>query len=174
MKIPLVRALAWLACGGGLWLALGGCAAVAPPHGIPNFSQVAPGLWRGGQPTADGWKHLQSLGVKRAVKLNTEEESSDAAAMAPGIEIIPLPITRAEQTIGKPDRATLAAAIAAMERPGTFVHCEHGEDRTGLVVGAYRVKIQYWTKHAAYQEMKAQGFHPLLLGLYRSWQHDVP
>ena len=41
------------------------------------------------------------------------------------------------------------------------------------VVGAYRVKVEHWTKSAAYQEMKAHGFHPMLRGLYWSWQEDV-
>ncbi|MEO6568491.1 MAG: hypothetical protein ABIO94_06975, partial [Opitutaceae bacterium] len=131
------------------------------------------GVWRGGQPTTEGWRHLKSLGVKWDVKLNPERQSSDAEAEAHGIQIIYLPISWVHEILAKPARMTLAAAVSALTRTNTFVHCEHGEDRTGLVVGAYRVMIEHWTKHAAYQEMKAHGFHPLLLGLYRSWQQDV-
>ena len=155
-------------------LSLCGCASTAAPHGIANFSPVKPGVWRGGQPTAAGWKHLRTLGVKWAVKLNTEHEASDDEAKASGIEVIYLPITLAQQTIGKPRSNTLAAAVSALQRDGTFVHCQHGQDRTGLVVGAYRVRAEHWTKQAAYQEMKAHGYHPLLRGLYWSWQEDVP
>ena len=154
-------------------LTLFGCVSTAAPHGIPNFSQVRPGVWRGGQPTGSGWEYLKSLGVKWDVKLNTENEASDDGAKAHGIQVIYLPITLMQQTVGKPDATTLNVAVSAIERDGTFVHCQHGQDRTGLLVGAYRVKVEHWTKSAAYQEMKAHGFHPMLRGLYRSWQEDV-
>ncbi|MEO6244868.1 MAG: hypothetical protein ABIQ12_05490, partial [Opitutaceae bacterium] len=165
MKSSLAIAVAWLAMAGGPWESTGWSATDPAPHGIPKFSQVAPGVWRGGQPTAEGWRYLKSLGVKWDVKLNPERQSSDAEAEAHGIEIIYLPISWVHQILAKPARTTLAAAVSALTRTNTFVHCEHGEDRTGLVVGAYRVMIEHWTKHAAYQEMKAHGFHPLLLGL---------
>ena len=80
-----------LAC--GAWLAFCGCASIAPAPGIPNLSQVALGVWRGGQPTAAGWEHLKSLGVKWDVKLNTEHEASDNEAKLHGIEVIYLPIS---------------------------------------------------------------------------------
>ena len=63
--------------------------------------------------------------------------------------------------------------IPAVLSEGTYVHCEHGQDRTGLIIGAYRVRVQRWSKSQAYQEMKAHGFHPLLHGLYSSWLEDV-
>jgi protein tyrosine/serine phosphatase len=147
---------------------------MAAPQDIPNFSQVKTGVWRGGQPTANGWELLKSLGVKWVVKLNTEDEASDEAAKATGMQVLYLPMTTIQQTIGKPLSTTLNAAVSALEREGTFVHCQHGQDRTGLVVGAYRVKVEHWTKAAAYKEMKAHGFHPMLRGLYWSWQEDVP
>lgn len=151
-----------------------GSVSKAAPEAIPNFSQVKIGVWRGGQPTAEGWKQLKSLGVKWVVKHNTERESSDNLAKSNGMQVIHLPITLKQQTIGKPKSKTLNAAVSALGREGTFVHCLHGEDRTGLVVGAYRVKVEQWTKIDAYEEMKLHGFHPMLRGLYWSWQEDVP
>jgi hypothetical protein len=152
---------------------LSGCVTPPPPSGIPNFAQVEPGLWRGGQPTTEGWAQLKALGVKWDVKLNTIHEASDDAARALGIQVIYLPITFVEQTLGKPAPERLAAAVEALKRPGTYVHCQHGQDRTGLVVGAFRVEVGKWSKAAACAEMKAHGFHPLLRGLYWSWQEDV-
>jgi hypothetical protein len=155
-------------------LFLCGNVSMAAPEDIPNFSQVKTGVWRGGQPTAAGWKHLKSLGVIWVVKLNTKHEASDDLAKANGMQVLYLPMTTAQQTIGKPRSRTLNAAVSALEREGTFVHCQHGLDRTGLVVGAYRVKVEHWSKTAAYEEMKVHGFHPVLRGLYWSWQEDVP
>ena len=168
----LLAALGLLA--GSAALALGGDTAPAAAHGIPHFAQVEPGVWRGGQPNAAGWEYLKSLGVKREMKLNARKEAADELAATNGIQIIYLPITLKQQTIGKPKAADLNAAVAAIKPDGTFVHCQHGQDRTGLVIGAYRVKVRHWTKTAAYKEMQAHGFHPLLRGLYWSWQEDVP
>ena len=33
-------------------------------NGIPNFREVAPGVYRGGQPTTAGWAFLKSKGVR--------------------------------------------------------------------------------------------------------------
>lgn len=39
----------------------------------------------------------------------------------------------------------------------TYVHCRHGRERTGLIVGAYRILIQKWPKKAAIKEMEKMG-----------------
>lgn len=142
-------------------------------HGIPNLAQVEPGIWRGGQPTAEGWKWLASQGVVLDIKLNPDDEGSDAAAVQCGMMVMPAPITTTEQTVGKPSRDKIILAVMAIG-PGAFIHCTHGQDRTGLVIGAYRVMFENWTKDAAWREMVANGFHPELLGLTRSWTEDVP
>jgi hypothetical protein len=41
-----------------------------------------------------------------------------------------------------------------------FVHCQKGEDRTGLVVGLYRVLNQKWAPQDAWNEMFKFGYHP--------------
>jgi hypothetical protein len=142
-------------------------------HGIPNLSQVEPGVWRGGQPTAEGWKWLASQGVILDIKLNPDSEGSDADAGQYGITVMYDPITTAEQTVGKPERDKIIFAVMPIG-PGTFIHCTHGQDRTGIVIGAYRVMVEDWSKDAAYKEMITNGFHPALYGLCRSWQEDVP
>ena len=174
MKRPKLKTVTRVAVAAGALLGLGSCASDPATHGIPNFAPVGPGVWRGGQPNAEGWEYLKSLGVRRDVKLNTGGADADALASSNGMQVVYLPITFAQQTVGKPPPGQLAAAVAAIEPDGTFVHCERGQDRTGLVIGAYRVQTEHWTKAAAYQEMAAFGFHPLLRGLYWAWEEDVP
>lgn len=147
---------------------LSGCASI---ESVPNLRQVSPGIWRGGQPTEQGWRDLQALGVRHVIKLNTGAE--DATASDLGMRVEWFPITAAAQTVGKPAPGSVLAAASRI-RPGTFIHCTHGRDRTGLVVGAYRVCGEGWSKGQAYQEMRALGFRPALRGLYWSWQEDVP
>jgi hypothetical protein len=138
-------------------------------HGVPNLAQVESGIWRGGQPTAEGWSYLKSVGITKSVKLNV---GKDALAESNGISVVYLPIDWAEQTIWKPQRSTVELAVHSISN-GTFVHCLHGQDRTGLIIGVYRVEIEKWKKEVAEREMLTNGFHKELLGLWRYWEEDV-
>jgi hypothetical protein len=61
-------------------------------HGIPNLFAVEQDILRGGQPNVDGWTYLKSQGVICVIKLNTEEEGSDAVAEALGMVVHRFPI----------------------------------------------------------------------------------
>lgn len=156
---------------------LAGCSSPAPdpwpplPTGssnsIPAFSQVEPGIYRGGQPDAAGWVYLRSIGVSNVIALHTEDERSDSDATALGLKVWPIPIATLAQLEDGPDPAAMRRAVACMV-PGTFVHCDRGRDRTGLVVGLYRLK-EGWPKQAAWAEMLGHGYHPALRGLTDFW-----
>jgi len=160
-----------------LGLALVGCS-TAPTfvrHNIPNFRPVPDnlGVYRGGQPKSHaGWAYLHSLGVSNVVKLNLESDASDNEARALGMTVHYFPIATHHQLLLKPDRQTVSNAVAAIT-PGTYVHCKHGRDRTGLIVGCKRVWQDGWAKTNAWNEMIADGFHPALHGLTQFWNDDV-
>ena len=149
-----------------------GCATMPIRNGIPNLASVVPGIYRGGQPDASGWAWLRAQGVTNVIKLNEESEGSDAECERLGMIVHRYPISLEEQTIGKPPAFKLHGAAANI-KPGTFVHCSHGQDRTGLVIAAWRV-ANGWHKETAKTEMILHGFHPLLRGLMWSWEQDVP
>ena len=148
-------------------------------HGVPNLSLVAPGLYRSGEPsTPEAWAYVKSLGVKQVVKLNFEREGSDDGARQAGLEVLYVPIQpegdkdvfdNLKNTFVKPSETDLRTALYYLES-GTLVHCTHGQDRTGLVVGLYRLKHGA-SKEAAYKEMLEHGFHPELHGLHEYWEH---
>jgi hypothetical protein len=143
-------------------------------HGIPNLREVHPGLWRSGQPTtAEQWRYLKDLGVANVLKLNYDSEGSDAEATEAGLGVYAMSIQPSGDgnIFKQPDPEMLENAEAVTELPGTLVHCTHGQDRTGLVVGRHRVLHDGWSKDAADQEMRAHGFHPALHGLHESWEH---
>ncbi len=160
-----------------------GCVSSPRTHGIPNFSIVEPGVYRGGQPDKEGWRYLYSLGVREDLKLNSEAEGSDDYARSLGMQVYYEPITLPQQMGWAPlDRETIfqdvwrmsGSAVASarpisLQRP-IFVHCKNGWDRTGLVVGAYRVWVCGWTKDRAETEMLARGFHRELKGLEKCWE----
>lgn len=150
---------------GSIVLALTGCA----HDDLPNFAEVETGIYRGGQPTAEGWEKLKAMGVTDDLKLNPESEASDDQAQyVDGVWLHYWPINLWEQTFGEPKRWALNCAVSSIH-PGTYIHCSHGQDRTGLIVGLYRLQVEHWSKCSAYAEMRAHGFHPELFGLQRAW-----
>ena len=142
-------------------------------HGIPNLHTVAPGILRGGQPESEGWEYLRSVGITNILKLNTSSEGSDDGAVALGMTVNYFPIDKIHQIALKPNPEYVRAAVGKIQ-PGTFVHCLHGEDRTGLIVGCYRVWVQGAKKSDAYKEMNALGFHATIEhGLNEFWEDNV-
>lgn len=153
------------------------CSTVSPvpttvTNGIPNFAIVDPGIYRGGQPTIEGWQYLKSIGVTNVIKLNERDESSDRQAIELGLKIFYHPINLADQAILKPNKADVFKAVSQITT-NTYIHCEHGQDRTGLIVGIYRIQVNHWTKQKAYDEMLTHGFHKILHGLDDFWEDDV-
>lgn len=143
--------------------------------GIPHFKEVAPGVYRGGQPTAEGWVYLKAQGVKTVVKLDLPSEGSDADAVKLGMTVVDAsgPPSDIGSVLRAPKPEKLRLAVDALQneelRP-VFVHCRNGQDRTGLVVGLFRVLHDHYTKAAAYKEMRANKFHPALHGLHEFWE----
>jgi hypothetical protein len=139
-----------------------------------HVQEVEPGLWRSNQPTTRlDWLKIRDLGVKYVVKLNMPSEGSDDGAREIGLIVYELGIEPRGDlaSITKlPDEKLLRAAEAVIDDGGgVLVHCTHGEDRTGLVIGRHRVLADGWTKARAYREMLEHGFHPVLVGLQASW-----
>ena len=135
----------------------------------PNFAVVEPGIYRGGNPTPQGWQWIRSLGVTNVVMLSTPAEASEAPALKLGLHVARFPITIEEQTVGKPPCPLIESAVKEI-KPGTYVCCLHGQDRTGVVVAFYRLRKCGWSREAAEQEMMELGFHAWLRGLYWAWE----
>lgn len=142
---------------------------------IPNFHEVSTGVYRGGQPTTEGWAFLKSKGVKTVVKLNFESEGSDKEAEALGMTVIDAsgPPSELKNMFRAPKPEKIRLAIEALRdrknRP-IYIHCLHGQDRTGLVVALFRVIEEGRTKAEAYKEMRKLGFHRSLRGLHEMWE----
>lgn len=146
------------------------CRSTQMTHGVPSLYQVEAGVWRGGQPTEAGWLWLAGHGVTNVVKLNESSEGNDSAARELGMQVETYPINWCRQVCLRPHKCQLRQAVEAI-RGGTYIHCEHGQDRTGLAVACYRLK-EGWSKADAEKEMLACGFHRSLQGLYGCWQQQ--
>jgi tyrosine-protein phosphatase SIW14 len=134
---------------------------------ITNFNRVNSNIYRGGQPSATGVKYLKSIGIKTVIDINDNqpEWSAELAQLqAAGINLIYVPIN-SFATPYPTEVDKVQAALKSSTIYPVYIHCEHGQDRTGLMVGIYRVEANGWTKKDAHDEMLSLGFHPILFGL---------
>lgn len=137
---------------------------------IPNLKLVSPGIWRGGQPeNEEDYRQLSNLSILEITKLNSEKHEEEIVlAWKYGIRCFYVPIPFIEQLITEPCLDFVRDAVGFIQ-PGSFIHCEHGQDRTGLVIGLYRVLIEKWPVAKARQEMLDNGYHSILAGLEKAW-----
>lgn len=125
--------------------------------GLNNVGRVAPGVLRGAAVGKDGYATLKALGVKTVIDLRTTANERKQVEAA-GMTAIAIPIEMSRDGLReKVDR--VVALLANTANQPVYVHCRHGQDRTGIVIAAYRMKQQGWSQAAAETEMQAFGFN---------------
>ena len=144
--------------------------------GLPNFAEVTPRLYRGGQPGADGLAALKKMGVDIIVDMRGGGSShEEAAATKLGIQYISIP-WHCPFPSDEPF-AHFLRVIRDNPDKKIFVHCRLGDDRTGMAIAAYRMAEEDWTAEEALNEMRAFGFstvhHAICPGL-SSYEHSFP
>lgn len=123
-----------------------------------NVGQVAPGLLRGEQPTAEGMHWLKEQGVRTVIDL-TEGKSYDKAwGAAAGLRTVHLPQHAFDAPTLDQARAFLREATNPVNQP-VYFHCYHGSDRTGTMAAVYRIAVQGWTAEQAIAELGEYGFN---------------
>ena len=142
--------------------------------GLPNFAEVTPHLFRGGQPGADGLKALRKMGISIVVDMRgSRSKHEQTAVKEAGMEYVSIP-----WHCPFPKDKTFARFLKLMqENPHkkVFVHCRLGDDRTGLAVATYRMAMEGWSADEAMKEMELFGFrgvhHLICPGLARFERH---
>jgi len=130
-----------------------------PFHDLPgvyNFAQIAPGLYRGAQPTVEGFATLQSLGIRTVINLRAYH-TDRLRARGLGFNYVHL-FWRAWLPRDRQIAMFLQLARDSAHHP-VFVHCLHGADRTGVAIAAYRVVVEGWAVADAAAELRAFGHH---------------
>lgn len=137
--------------------------------GLPNAYRVSDELYRGAQPEPEGFRQLHRLGIRTIVNLrqaHSDVELIQASGVGPdAFELRSLPM--AAWDVGEEEVLTFLRIVNDPALRPVFVHCQHGSDRTGTMVAAYRVVMQGWTKQEAVQEMRRGpfGFHAMFSNL---------
>jgi hypothetical protein len=161
LAIPAIFALA---IGTGL---LAGWGCYTPPTAGPtpaNLVQVDSGILACAQPkTPEQWSYLRTR-VSRDLKLNTGDEASDQGALDVGMQLFYFPIDTDSQLLPPGPSPELVSNAVAQVQVGTVVHCEHGQDRTWMILGAWYLgqgSNSLWV----WQQMTNHGYHRQLYGL---------
>ncbi len=141
---------------------------------VPNFDYVAPGIYRGGTPMQPGgFEFLSDRKIKTIVNLQggdlvlriTHVERSEgrreeeALAKKFGMRYFNLPIPATSEPIEneKINMGKILSIMTDVDLQPVFIHCNLGNDRTGIMIGLFRVIYQDWPAKMADQEMTQNG-----------------
>jgi tyrosine-protein phosphatase SIW14 len=131
--------------------------------GLPNLHKVSENLYRGAQPTAEGMKQLEKLGIKTVINLRATHSDRDEIK---GTLLAYEHINMTTLNIKDKDVIHFLQIVTDPNRTPAFVHCQHGADRTGTMCAIYRIAVQDWSKDEAIEEMTKGGF-----GYHSIWRN---
>ncbi len=104
--------------------------------GVANAAQVSPVLYRGAQPTEEGFRELSKLGLKTILSMRKGHEDPKVLS---GLGLFAFRVPSVQWRAESEDVVAALKVIATPSFQPVFVHCQAGRDRTGLVVAAYEV-----------------------------------
>jgi protein tyrosine/serine phosphatase len=147
-----------------VFISLAGCANPAPMpptsplqaasrndvRGVENFGRISDGVYRGAQPTAEGFAELKKMGIKTIINLRLMH-TDDELVKGTGLNYVHF-----NSFAATPNEEYVVACLKIMNDPAcqpVFVHCQAGADRTGLIIAAYRMTHDNWSAEEALKEM---------------------
>lgn len=131
--------------------------------GVPNLFRITPSLYRSEQPSAEGMRNLEKLGIRTVINLrrfnNDDQEVAGTSLRTERVRMV---------TWDVDDKHVIAVMrILRDASNGPFlIHCQHGADRTGLMTAMYRVLEQGWTPDEALRELTQGGY-----GYHSMWSN---
>src|SRR5215471_17263236 len=112
--------------------------------GVSNFGEVTPNLFRGAHPSPEGFQTLAKMGVNIIVDARGgQSESEGKEVKRLGLRYVAIP-----WRCPFPKDDTFVKFLKLLhDNPDKkiFVHCKLGDDRTGMMIAAYRMANQGWT-----------------------------
>jgi tyrosine-protein phosphatase SIW14 len=145
--------------------------------GVPNPGKINEGLYRGAQPNAQGFEELKKLGITMVIDLRGEDRGKDWEQNQVehlGMHYVQIPIGRFAAPTNEEVAKFLTMVRGADAQQKVFVHCQFGEDRTGVFIATYRMGIQKWPAEQAIHEMYAFGFNGTFHPAMKAFVRDFP
>jgi len=107
--------------------------------GVPNLHKVSEDLYRGAQPSNEGMRQLEKLGIKTVVNLRSVHSDRDE------IENTGLSYEHIRMTLWNTqdeDIVRFLKIVTDSNNTPVFVHCQFGADRTGMMCAIYRIVVE--------------------------------
>jgi protein tyrosine/serine phosphatase len=142
---------------------------------LPNYMVVNQQISRSGRPTFTGLKMLKDMGIKTIIDIENNDQvisREKSAAQKMGFRFFSSPMDWESRPNDRQVQRILEALQDKSLQP-ILLHCMHGRDRTGLIIGLYRVFVDKWQPKKAYEEMLADGFNPELTYLDRYFKEKT-
>lgn len=135
-------------------------------RGLPNLHRITDNLYRCAQPTAEGLKAAEKLGIKTVISFRAFHSNDDE------VKGTSLKVERIRFNTWHPEEEDILRFLKIISdtNAGPFlIHCQHGADRTGTMSAIYRMTVQGWKKEDAIKEMTEGGFgyHAVWVNLIR-------
>lgn len=124
--------------------------------GLKNFAKVSDTLYRGAQPSKKGFETLRIQGIKTVVDLR-DEHSDHALLRGTGLQYVEIRCN--PWNVKESQIVEFLKVVHDPKNQPVFVHCEYGSDRTGIMVGAYRMLDQNRSADEAIRELYRFGYH---------------
>jgi uncharacterized protein (TIGR01244 family) len=136
---------------------------IASPS-VPNLFRVTPDIYRSAQPEAADMKALEQMGIRTVISLRGFHGDREKAK---GTKLVLISIPIHTWDIDDDEVIQALRALRDAEKP-VLLHCQHGADRTGLIMAMYRMTEQGWSREKALDELQngGYGFHPM-------WQNII-
>jgi tyrosine-protein phosphatase SIW14 len=145
-------------------------------QGLPNFGRVTDNLYRGGQPTSDGFNALHTMGVgivvdfrEKPTDMTTEKRQVESL----GMKSIDIPWSANHE----PSSDQIVQFLDLVrENPDTkiYVHCRRGADRTGAMIAAYRIAVEHKSAADAVSEMHQYHYDWLFRSQLKRYIESLP
>ena len=133
--------------------------AAQEPAGVHNFHQVNEHIYRGAQPSTEGFQSLAKLGIKTIIDLRepgSRSTSERKVVEANGMRYISIPLNG----FSAPSNADVTKLLALLNDQNggpVFIHCRRGADRTGTIIACYRISHDHWDNRKALDEASTNG-----------------
>lgn len=144
-------------------------------QGVTNFGEVTPSLYRGGLVKKGGIAALKKLGIDVIIDTHAHDSTEKKEVEKLGMTYLSIPWHCPwphDEVFAK-----FLDAVHANKGKKMFVHCRLGDDRTGMMVAAYRMAEEGWTADEAMNEMRSFGFtasHHFICPSLASYEKSFP
>jgi tyrosine-protein phosphatase SIW14 len=145
-------------------------------RGLPNFGRVTEDLYRGGQPTSDGFNALHTQGV--GIVINLREDRGEVVSEKREVESLGMKFVGIPWSANhEPSSAQIVEfldLVRANLDTKIFVHCRRGADRTGVMIAAYRIAVEHKSVAEAVSEMHRYRYDWLFRSQLKRYIESLP